>query len=180
GDDRTYGKGSMQYQTLTNASAKSFFKVTVGRYYTASGKSPQINGVKADIVVPTVFSPYNIGERFLEFPLTNDHLDRGVVTSMHSLKLKSNKNIAAPSVPYLQPRDTDWRKMLGKLKSNSKERLSNDKNFNYFLKVIHGKAPSKSLKTTKKSSLSSNFGKDDLQMKEAVHIIQDMIQIHVK
>lgn len=177
GDDRTYGKGSMQYQTLTNPEAKAFFKVTVGRYYTASGKSPQIEGVKADIVVPTIFSPYNIGERFLEFPLSNDHLDKGIITSIRSLKLKTHKSIAPPYVPYLQPSDTEWRKMLGQLKHNSEERLSNDKNFNYFLKVIHGKVPAASRKTTRRSIMMSNYGSDDLQMKEAVNIVQDMIHI---
>ena len=30
-----------------------FFKVTVGKYYTASGRTTQIEGVKADILVPT-------------------------------------------------------------------------------------------------------------------------------
>ncbi len=53
GDERTYGKGTIQYQTVTDTSAASFFKVTVGRYYTVSGRSTQIEGVKADIVVPT-------------------------------------------------------------------------------------------------------------------------------
>ncbi|MFS8564464.1 MAG: S41 family peptidase [Rhabdochlamydiaceae bacterium] len=64
GDERTYGKGTIQYQTVTDKSAASFFKVTVGRYYTVSGRSTQIAGVKADIIVPTAFAPYNIGERY--------------------------------------------------------------------------------------------------------------------
>ena len=52
GDERTYGKGTIQYQTVTDSAAASFFKVTVGRYYTVSGRSTQIEGVQADIVVP--------------------------------------------------------------------------------------------------------------------------------
>ncbi len=179
GDDRTYGKGSMQYQTLTNPKATSFFKVTVGRYYTASGKSPQIDGVKVDIIVPTIFSPHNIGEKFLEFALSNDHLDLGVVSSIRSLKLKTHKSMTPPYVPYLQPRDTSWRKMLGQLKYNSKERLSADKNFNYFLKVIHGKVPAASGQISRSSIKMNNYGADDLQMKEAVNIVRDMIHIGV-
>ena len=52
GDERTFGKGSIQYQTVTDEKADVFFKVTVGKYYTASGRTTQIEGVKADIVVP--------------------------------------------------------------------------------------------------------------------------------
>ena len=61
GDDRTYGKGTIQYQTVTDTGAASFFKVTVGRYYTVSGRTTQIDGVKADLVVPTPYSALAIG-----------------------------------------------------------------------------------------------------------------------
>lgn len=93
GDERSYGKGSMQYQTLTDEKASSFFKVTVGRYYTASGRSPQITGVKSDIRVPTLFHPYNIGERFLEHPITNDHLSGEVFHSLNKIKKKGHLRI---------------------------------------------------------------------------------------
>ena len=54
--------------------AAAYFKVTVGRYYTVSGRSTQITGVIADIVIPTEYATYNIGERFLEYPLSGDHV----------------------------------------------------------------------------------------------------------
>ena len=69
GDDRTYGKGTIQYQTVTDVSAATFFKVTVGRYYTVSGRTTQIEGVIADIQVPTYYSALAIGERYLQYPL---------------------------------------------------------------------------------------------------------------
>src|SRR5262249_53796114 len=72
GDERTFGKGSIQYQTVTDMSTDLFFKVTVGKYYTASGRTTQIEGVKTDIVVPTHYAPYHIGERYLEYPLSAD------------------------------------------------------------------------------------------------------------
>ena len=48
------------------------FKVTVGKYYTVSGKTPQIRGVKADIVVPGPYDFEHIGEQYLEYSLPND------------------------------------------------------------------------------------------------------------
>jgi len=74
GDPTTYGKGSIQYQNVTDKEAKNFFKVTVGRYFTVSGKTTQIEGVKADIMVPSMYYPYNIGERYLENALSSDRI----------------------------------------------------------------------------------------------------------
>ncbi len=161
GDERTYGKGSMQYQTLTDPAATSFYKVTVGRYYTISGRSTQIEGVQADIIIPTAFSPYRIGERYLEFPLQGDHISSQYKEIM---ALEKSQNV----VPYLQKRETKWRKMLPTLNQNSTERLKNNENFKFYLKVINREA---SLKNKR------NFGVTDLQMEESIKIIKDMISI---
>ena len=48
--------------------------MTVGKYYTVSGKTPQIQGVKADIVVPSQFAHENMGEEYLDYPLTQDKI----------------------------------------------------------------------------------------------------------
>ena len=74
GDDFTFGKGTYQTFTLDSsrqgfANPEGEYKVTVGKYYTVSGKSPQLKGVAADIVVPGVFSKMDVGERFSKFPL---------------------------------------------------------------------------------------------------------------
>ncbi|NGX50946.1 MAG: Tail-specific protease [Chlamydiae bacterium] len=175
GDKRSYGKGSMQYQTLTNERAKAFFKVTVGRYYTASGRSPQIEGVQSDILVPTVFFPYNIGEKYLEFPLTNDHLSGELFHSLTKIRHGSYRDHSRSAVPYLRPRDSQWRKMLPTLTANSQERIDHDPNFQYFLKVGNGYRPKAARSSSRRESAKKNFGEDDLQIKESVEIIKDMI-----
>lgn len=177
GDERSYGKGSMQYQTITDERAKAFFKVTVGRYYTASGRSPQIQGVQADIVVPTIFFPYNIGERYLEFPLSNDHLSGDVFHSLMNIKQGSYRDIARFTVPYLKPRESDWRQMLPRLTANSQERIDQNQNFQFFLKVGNGYRPKKSKGQSRRDAQGENFGSNDLQMNEAVEIVRDMISI---
>ena len=171
GDRRTYGKGSMQYQTLTDETATQFFKVTVGRYYTASGRSPQIEGVQSDIFVPTIFHPYNIGERYLEHSLKSEHLSFDLFDSLTKLK---TSHAVSLSIPYLIPRESSWRKMVSQLVQNSQSRLLLDPNFQLFLKM----ASQKSLPLF--YPRNQNFGEEDLQLKEAVEIIKDMIIIDQK
>lgn len=174
GDKRSFGKGSMQYQTLTDEKSEAFFKVTVGRYYTASGRSPQIEGVKADIVVPTSFFPFKIGERYLQFPIPSDYLSNDVFLSLKKVRKGSGKEIKQWVVPYLQPRESRWRQMLPQLVENSSKRLKESANFQSFLKIVQNKRVNKSNLSYVPDLEEKNIGSQDLQMQEALEIVKDM------
>ncbi len=165
GDERTYGKGTIQYQTVTEEDAKAYYKVTVGRYYTVSGRSAQIDGIKADIVVPTELANYNIGERFLEYPLANDRMPP-FYDDMEKGEEKNwlQKNyLPNPKIPIFP-----WAKMAPTLAQNSQERLAKDKNFALFLKTLNTEQGYKQRK-------SAPWGNIDLQLNEAVAILKDAI-----
>lgn len=168
GDVRSYGKGTMQYQTVTDDDATRFFTITVGRFYTVSGRSNQIEGVEADIVVPSRFAPYKIGERYLEYPLPNDSLEFSLFDTLNMQQKKAHRAATVP-VPYLQRRETEWRKMVPTLAKNSQERLAANKNFQLFLKKVE---------SSESITAKSNYGSDDLQMTESVNIVKDMARIH--
>ena len=175
GDVRTFGKGSIQYQTVTDERAEFFFKVTVGRYYTASGKSTQIDGVIADIVVPTQYAPYNIGEKFLEFPLPPDHVDAVFLDPLTDLDEKTRRLFQQKYLPYLQRVVPFWKKMLPTLKKNSAYRLSRNANFQAFLKrqeKIRARQNNIPVNTIDEQV---HIGMEDLQMEEAVNIVKDMV-----
>ncbi|MCP5492117.1 MAG: PDZ domain-containing protein [Chlamydiales bacterium] len=169
GDTRTYGKGTMQYQNITDGKADKFFKVTVGRYYTVSGKSTQIIGVPADIHVPTIYSPFNIGERYLEYPISSDQLAAAYLDPLTGVDPKTEQVLKEKYIPYLQKQKKQWQKMIPTLQANSAYRLQKDPNFQCFVQVINGKSPA----CTRKN----NFGADDLQMREALNIVRDMIAL---
>lgn len=163
GDPRTYGKGSIQYQTVTDPAAPAYFKVTVGRYYTVSGRSTQIEGVQADIHVPTAYAPYNVGERYLEYALKNDQIAPAYIDPLTdvqgSTKLWFQKNY----LPFLQKKESQWVQMLPTLKKNSQYRIDHNPNFQAFLKHM--------------DEADLDIGMNDLQMQEAVSIVKDMISL---
>jgi len=69
GDDHTFGKGTFQTSTLNPINSSKInpqgeYKVTRGRYYTVSGKSPQLTGVASNIIVPGILSQLDVGEKF--------------------------------------------------------------------------------------------------------------------
>ena len=173
GDERTYGKGTIQYQTVTDSNAPCFFKVTVGRYYTVSGRSTQIDGVLADILVPTEYSAINIGERFLEFPLKSDRVASAYLDPLTDIDHRNRMWFQQNYIPNLQKKLSIWAQMVSRLKNNTEHRLSADKDFKLFLKAQEEVKAGRSFALTP----TENWGAEDLQMKESVRILKDMICI---
>ncbi|SRR5581483_6172418 len=173
GDDRTYGKGTIQYQTVTDSAATSFFKVTVGRYYTVSGRTTQIDGVKADIVLPTSYSAMAIGERYLEFPLKSDRIPSAYSDPLNDIDPRNKPWFQQNYLPNLQKKLSLWTQMTDQLRTNSSYRLENNKDYKSFLAAIElvkkGESPA--------PTSQNNWGVDDLQMLEAVNILKDMDQL---
>ncbi len=171
GDERTYGKGTIQHQTVTDENASTYFKVTVGKYYTVSGRSTQIEGVKADIVVPTKYSSFNIGEKYLPYALKNDQVPDAFRDPLLDVDARSRAWLKKNYLPNLQKKFSFWTEVLPILKKNSEYRLSHDKNFLCFLQFLQNtESP-----VAKKWNPSLNFGVEDLQVLEGVGIVKDMI-----
>jgi carboxyl-terminal processing protease len=80
GDEQTFGKGS--YQVLSTQligrnkiDPKGEFKVTRGCYYTLTGRTPQLEGVVADLVVPSPLAQVEVGERWSRYPLAPEPIE---------------------------------------------------------------------------------------------------------
>ncbi|NGX55854.1 MAG: Tail-specific protease [Candidatus Anoxychlamydiales bacterium] len=174
GDKTTFGKGSIQYQTITDKNADLFYKVTIGKYYTVSGETTQIKGVEADVVVPTQYAVYKVGEKYLDYPLKNDKVNPAYDDDLSDLDSKIRFWFKENYKPTLQKKVTYWQNMVPVLKENSEHRLSKDSSFQNFLKkqeIIKQKLDGK--------EVDIQFTEDntDIQMKEAVNILRDMIYL---
>jgi len=158
GDDRTYGKGSIQSQNVTqNQTSNSFFKVTVGKYYTVSGKTPQVKGVLADIVVPGEFSGIDYGEQYQTSVLKTDQIEPSFQDRLLDVRPDVKQWFLRYYMPTLQPKKTSWQKMIPDLKKRSEARLR--RNFHFT------------------SSPSSPYLTQEEQMAEAVNIVKDMVKL---
>ncbi len=164
GDEKTYGKGTIQHQTVTDAESSSFFKVTVGRYYTVSGRSTQVTGVKSDIVVPTALHRLPIGEGILEYALDPDAIPASYEDPLSDVDPFAKKWFHKNYLPHLQKREMQWVEYLPTLKENSEYRLRKNQNFQVFLSELEST-----------SVVKSGYGQNDLQLEESVEILKDMI-----
>lgn len=172
GDDHSFGKGSFQTFTLDpinhpKINPQGEYKVTRGRYYTVSGKSPQLTGVLSDIVIPGLLSQLDIGEEFAKFPLENDQIephfedDLSDISPFHRIQL-------GPMYKYnLQTQLTTYVPYLQNLKKNSEKRIQVNKAYQNFLKEIEKKNfDSESIEV---------FGQTDLQLAETQNVMKDLL-----
>ncbi|MEX2304997.1 MAG: S41 family peptidase, partial [Waddliaceae bacterium] len=124
GDQRTYGKGTIQSQTTTSSDATSQFKVTVGQYYTVSGKSPQKTGVLADILVPGIYHNEMIGEEYLEDPIESGKIAALFEDPLQDVERQKRPWFLSYYVPSLQKKTTEWKMMVPYLRRQSEKRLA--------------------------------------------------------
>lgn len=180
GDEHTYGKGTIQTQTVTDNQSTSYFKVTVGKYYTVSGKTPQKDGVKADIVAPGRWNDEPIGEEYLNSPKA-DKIQPAYDDDLSDISPDVKSWYLKYYIPKIQHRKNVWRKILPTLKKNSEYRIAHNKNYQFYLK---GKVVDDDNVNEEEEELGvvnnnkKNFGEDDLQMQEAVNVVKDMIMLH--
>lgn len=184
GDARTYGKGSIQHQTVTESEDESLFKVTVGRYYTVSGRSTQLSGVVADIVVPGVLNWEEVGEAYLDFPLASDVIPPAYHDALVDIDEDMKGWYHRYYLPSVQPRVALWKDLVPALRANSLYRIRHNANYQAFLRSLAEEDPEVkedpflrqeverlALEEEKKDSI----GENDLQMAEALNIVKDMI-----
>lgn len=175
GDEQTYGKGTIQSQTVTENGATNYFKVTVGKYYTASGKTPQIQGVKADIVVPSPFNKEHIGEEYLEGSLQSDQIPASFQDDLSDVQPGLKPWYMKYYTPSMQKPTDRWRRLVPDLTQKSTVRTERDEGFQSYKKwvdeVAKPRRPGKKIVYT-----DPHFdSKKDYQLTEAVNILKDMV-----
>jgi carboxyl-terminal processing protease len=129
GDTSTFGKGTvqtivpldrvMQSEGLVPGSDPGALKVTISKFYRPSGKSTQLEGVKADIVIPSLTDIPEIGESDLGNPLPWDTIPAVKFTgtnrvngSLATLRTRSGLRIASdPDFADLKSDIERFRKM---------------------------------------------------------------------
>jgi carboxyl-terminal processing protease len=173
GDEHTFGKGSFQTFTYDtsgqgNVNPKGEFKVTRGRYYTVSGKSPQLVGVKPDIIVPGSYSEMEIGEQYTKYPLDTDQIPPNFDDNLSDIEPRQRAKIDWLYKLNLQTKLTTYTKHIENLRQNSSLRMTQNR---FYQKVLT------ELKKKEESNMDflQTAHEADMQLQESINILQDLI-----
>lgn len=173
GDPYTYGKGSYQMFSIGRAKngidPEGEYKVTGGLYFTVSGRSPQLQGAKADIPIPGEYSELDIGESFTKRPLESEEIANNFHDSLSDIHPFHRQTVLQKYGNDVQEKEYRYTQYLQKLQANSKKRLQDNENYQALLEVIK--------QDDYDVDKVDEIGKNDLQLEESLHIMKDLISL---
>ncbi|HEY4832244.1 MAG TPA: S41 family peptidase [Waddliaceae bacterium] len=180
GDDHTFGKGTFQTFTLTASRAEDVnpegeYKVTRGAYYTVSGKTPQLNGVMSNIVIPGPLSELDIGEKFAKYPLKTDSIKENYDDDLSDVNAAQRFKIRLLYKFDLQKKLNTYQPYLEQLRKNAAYRIEHNKNYQTMLKEIKKKD-----KDIAEGGSEEEFGQNDLQLTETYNTMKDLLEMMEK
>jgi carboxyl-terminal processing protease len=153
----------------TEVNPKGESKVTRGRYYTAAGRTPQLFGVNANIVVPGRYSQEEIGELFGEYPLESDQLSSRFEDDFSDLSPFQKEHVKEIYRHTRQIKNLSLLPYLPQLQDNSARRLSHNRSHQKLLE---------SLKKDSQIEISEELPSEktlDIQLEESYLIMKDLI-----
>ncbi|MBA3957284.1 MAG: PDZ domain-containing protein [Parachlamydiaceae bacterium] len=185
GDDHSYGKGTFQTFTLNTGSENAVnpegeYKVTRGKYYTVSGKTPQLTGVISDIVVPGALSELDVGEKFAKYPLQNDQIKENFDDDLSDVPFTQRHKVRMLYKFNLQQRLTTYQPFLEKLKHNSVHRIAHNKGYQALLSDLKKESDDSEADIAAEQGFDDSTeqtSQSDLQLNEAYNIMKDLIML---
>lgn len=176
GDDHSYGKGTYQLFTLVpddsnhgKVNPQGEYKVTAGKWYTVSGKTPQLTGVFSDVVVSGLTSELEKGEKYAKCPIENDTIKDHYDDDFSDLPLLHRIALRQDYKSDPQEKITTFSQYIPMLKSNSSIRLQEDQVYQNFITEL------------KKEDFDIEkilqYNQSDLQLTEAKNIMKDFISL---
>ncbi len=135
GDPLTYGKGSIQMQTVTDVTEKGVWvsvpmRMTIGNFYTVSGFCPQGIGVKADIVLPSCSV-----RRAIEEPIVGSKSTVGPMfqDTLGDIKMQTKGWYQEHYVPFIEQPTASFRNYIPQLRRKSFMRVDKDPLFSLLM-----------------------------------------------
>lgn len=176
GDEHSFGKGTFQIPTMNPlkqdpVDPKGEYKVTQGMYYTVSGKSPQLVGVKSDIVIPGHLKEVKVGEEFSKYPVENNSISANFEDKLSDVPFFQREQVKKYYLNDLQPKLDTYTKHLDSLIKNSQARVEANKDYQHFLEAF---------KPDVEEETEFKISKIDLQLQEAQNVMKDLIYLTEK
>jgi carboxyl-terminal processing protease len=173
GDELSFGKGT--YQTFTLESSENEmhvnpegeYKVTRGMYYTVSGKTPQLNGLKSDIVAPGILSKIELGEKFSKNPLQPDSIKPNFIDDLSDVHPLYRFKIRRLYAKDQEKQSEALKPLIATLTENSRKRIEDNKAYQEFIGKLDD------LSNFDEDFL--NDKKQDYQLQEAFNVMKDLI-----
>ncbi|MCB9228720.1 MAG: carboxy terminal-processing peptidase [Deltaproteobacteria bacterium] len=186
GDSHTFGKGTVQ--NLNDLDPKlGAIKITISKFYRPSGASTQLRGVDADIILPSLFDHYEIGEKHYDFALPWEKVDAVQSPQFNLVKpYLSELKLASMSRIKHDKKFIEVHEAIDKFVSEKEERMRVSLKEPGKEEKEKEEKEKKELEEKKKKLEKDNYGnyipslEDDIYLQEAIRIATDYVRLHKK
>lgn len=169
GAERTFGKGTIQLQTITDmkSSGNVPLRYTVGKFYSVAGFSPEGQGIEADIILPG-FQPRKM------HPPSAAALPNSIPAkfrdTLEDLPGKALVSYKRHYLPYLQQSESTYREHISLLKELSQKRMQRV----FSEALLHSSQEGAFERLLTAETIAT------LQLQEAENILKDLLMIERK
>jgi carboxyl-terminal processing protease len=178
GDPASFGKGTVQNLSDLDNNLGAI-KVTISKFFRPSGASTQLKGVASDVVLPSLFDHFEVGERFYDYALPFEQIEakpfvnfKMVRPYVEPIKAASSKRIAASAeFKKVQKYIDEYEKNKGERLRVSLQEKPKKKGEKDLAAVEEEEMTAKERSKDKLKRL-----KDDIYLQETLHIAADYVQ----
>jgi carboxyl-terminal processing protease len=179
GDDHTFGKGTVQTVSALPP-GQGALKITTGMFFRPGGKSTQNTGVRSDVVVPSLLTSDEFGEKTQRHALENQE----------TTPFLSSYANAVPTSSRWRPVSSD---VISKLAKNSQERVDVSDDFDEINEKLNEAKTNDGvvrlaeiLKEQEEVEAKKEAAEDEEdsekispQLREATSILADLVALHI-
>lgn len=177
GDPKTHGKGSVQTIIPLGDEKLGQLKVTTANYYRITGLSTQLKGVRPDIVVPSLFDTFDMGEDKLPFAMPWSCVPGTVYSPVWDLNpwLTELRSRSAERLAK-NPRYASYCRLVQHVRDiNDRPVVPLEKKARLQLAAAEAEIQKMQNEETKLNDAAGN--RDDIIMDEALHVLSDFVEV---
>ena len=189
GDSRTHGKGTVQTVMGLGPEKYGSCKITTARFYRIDGRSTQVEGVPADIHLPSLLDSLDIGEDKLTYALPFSRIapaDYRLCWNMHSyvpaLRKLSEERMARDERYFKHVENVKGMKAMGDREEVSleyearKRQMTADRELRELDEEDDDDNDEESAKKRRKKR--NERKKDDIVLDESFNVLHDLIRLN--
>jgi len=184
GDVKTHGKGTVQTVMGLGPERYGSCKITTARFYRVDGRSTQLEGVAADIHLPSLLDSLDIGEDKLTYALPFSRInpaDYRLVWNMHALvpalKAFSDKRLETNERYIKHVENVKGMKAISEREEVSLEYSARKAQMASDREMRELDSDEEDGDTPKKRRRRNERKKDDVVLDEAMNIVMDIIRL---
>jgi carboxyl-terminal processing protease len=185
GDDHTFGKGTVQ--TVSSLPpGQGALKITTAMFFRPGGKSTQNDGVRADVVIPSLLTSADFGEKTQHYALDNQETTPFLSSYANAVPPSSRWRPVSTDVVSKLTRESRDRVKSAEEFAEIRDKLKEEESNDGVVRLAEILKEQEEAKSEEKAPVSEDSSKGDgdsekisPQLEEAINVLADLVALQI-